>query len=174
MCRFLPDLGGGGYAVHARHRRPRRLLRNCSVRDDRRRSTGPGGRHLHAVRGDDGSVAGAIGGRRLADDVAEGAAERPEAAESDVEADIGDAAISLAQEEHGALHAPALEVAMRGLAEDGAEAADEVRLRDVRDRGDGADIERLGVGAIHRIPRAEEASVELLDVAAHAGTLRHR
>ena len=40
-------------------------------------------------------------------------------------------------------------------------------------RGDSADIERLGVGAIHRIAGAQEAPVQILDVTAHGATLRH-
>src|SRR5918912_1243655 len=71
----------------------------------------------------------AVGGRRIADDRLERAAERAEAREADVEADVADAAVGLAQEEHRALDAPPLEVAMRRLAEGGAEGPDEVRLR---------------------------------------------
>ena len=60
---------------------------------------------------------------------------------------------------------------MRRLAEDGAEAADEVRLGDVGDRGHGPDVERLGVGAVHGVAGAQQAPVEVLDFPAHAATL---
>src|ERR671937_2081881 len=66
--------------------------------------------------------------RRLSDDLREGPAERPQAGEADVEADLAHAAVGLAQEEHRPLHAPALQVAMRGLAEGRPEGPDEVRL----------------------------------------------
>src|SRR3954469_23774034 len=54
---------------------------------------------------------------RFADDRPERPAERPQAAEADVEADLGDAAIGLHEQEHRPLDAPALEVAVRRLAE---------------------------------------------------------
>ena len=38
----------------------------------------------------------------------------------------------------------------------------------------GANVERLGVGAVHRVAGAKEASVQILDVATHGTTLRHR
>src|SRR3954452_14178640 len=59
--------------------------------------------------------------RRAPDDLAERPAERPEAREADVEADLGDAAVGLAQQEHRPLDAPALQVAVRRLAERRAE-----------------------------------------------------
>src|SRR5690349_16910070 len=78
---------------------------------------------------------------RLADDVLERAAERPEAEEADVERDLRDAAVGLAQEEHRALDAAALQVAVRSLAERRLERADEVRLRHQRDAGGRRDVE---------------------------------
>ena len=63
---------------------------------------------------------------------------------------------------------------MRCLPEDRAELADEVRRRHMGHRGDGADIERLGIGPIHRVPGAQEAPVQILDVPAHGATLRHQ
>src|SRR5687768_8527730 len=65
---------------------------------------------------DDRPMAAAITGRRLADDLAEGPAECSQAREGDIEADVRDTPIALAQHEHGALHPPALQVAVRGLA----------------------------------------------------------
>src|SRR6266487_967575 len=84
----------------------------------------------------DGSEVGGpppIGGRRLADDVGEGPAERPEAREAHVEADLGHAAVGLPEHEHRALDPAALQVAMRRLAEGGAKGPDEVGLGDVSD-----------------------------------------
>jgi len=40
---------------------------------------------------------------------------------------------------------------------------------DLRDRGD---IERLGISAVHRVSRAEQPPVQILDLKAHAITLR--
>src|SRR3712207_5616494 len=59
----------------------------------------------------------AVGGRRGADDLAEDPAERAEAVEADLQADLGDAQVRLAKEEHRPLHATALQVSMRRLAE---------------------------------------------------------
>src|SRR3954454_24338008 len=73
--------------------------------------------HRKAVRDRQRHRAQPVLRRRLPDDRAEGPAERPEAGEAGVEADLGHAAVGLAQQEHRALHAPALEVAMRRLAE---------------------------------------------------------
>src|SRR6266480_2890457 len=84
--------------------------------------------HREACRRVDDRAAGAIVRRRHADDFAERPAEGAEAVEADVEADVGDAAPGLAQHEHRALDAPALQIAMRSLAERGAEGADEMSL----------------------------------------------
>ena len=35
-------------------------------------------------------------------------------------------------------------------------------------RRDGTNVERLGVGTVHRIARAEQAPVQILDLSAHA------
>src|SRR5215208_483491 len=112
--------------------------------------------------------AATIGRRRLTDDRPERPAEGAEAREADVEADLAHLALGLAQEEHRPLDPPALEVAVRGLAEGGAEDPDEVRLRDVRDPSQAGDVERLCVVAIHRIPRAQHAAIGLLDRPTHA------
>ena len=63
---------------------------------------------------------------------------------------------------------------MRGLPEDIAEAADEVRLGDVGDCRHRSDVEGLGVRAVHRVAGAKEASMQVLDITTHATTLRHR
>src|ERR671919_1004142 len=90
---------------------------------------------LHEA-GRDGSEVGGpppIGRRRLADDVGEGPAERAQAREAHVEADLGYAAVGLPEQEHRPLDPAALQVAMRRLAEGRTKYAYEVRLRDVCD-----------------------------------------
>ena len=155
---------------------PRWLLRNCSICAVAapRRHPRPRGRQLDAVGRDHRPVARAVVRRRLADDLAERAAEGAQAVEADVEADVGDAAVGLAQQEHRALDPPPLQVAVRRLPEDGAEAAAEVRLGDVGHRGDGANVERLGVGAVHGVAGAQQAPVQVLGFPAHRATLRTR
>src|SRR5687767_4462653 len=141
---------------------------------DPRRHARPRRRHLDAVGSRQRPVPQAIVRWRLADDLPEHAAEGPEAGEADVEADVGDAPVGLAQQEHRALHPPPLKVAVRRLSECGAEAADEVRLGDMGHRGHGADVERLGVGAVHRVAGTQQAPVQVLDLSAHGQTLRHQ
>src|SRR2546423_733132 len=116
----------------------------------------------------------AVVGRRLADDLPEHADEGPSACEADVEADVGDAAVGLAQQEHRAFHPPPLQVTVGRLPEDGPEAANEVRFGDVCHGGYRRDIERLGVSAVHRVTGAQQAPVQVLDFPAHGATLRHR
>src|SRR3984893_19150819 len=115
-----------------------------------------------------GDGAPAVGRRRFAHDLAEGAAERAQTGEADVETDLRYAAIGLAQQEHRPLHASALQVAMGCLAEGGAEGANEVRLRDQRDPREGRNIERLSVRAIHGVARTKQASIGLFNLATHA------
>src|SRR4051812_22393531 len=105
---------------------------------------------------------------RLPHDRLEGPAERAEAREADVEADLGHAALGLTEQEHGALDAAALQVAVRRLAERRAERADEVRLGDERDPRERSDVERLRVRAVHRVAGAKQPAVGLLGSAAHA------
>ena len=116
---------------------------------------------------DDGPVAGPIYGRCLTDDLAKGSTEGSEARESDVEADVGDAPVGLAQEEHRPLDPSALEVAMGRLAEDGPEAPAEMRGRDMGDRRDRRHVEWFRIRAVHRVAGAQEAAVEILGFAAH-------
>src|SRR6185369_5205818 len=49
-----------------------------------------------------------------------------------------------------------------------------MRFGEIRHRSHGADVERLGVGAVHRVAGAQQAPVHVLGVAAHGKTLRHR
>src|SRR3954447_3110275 len=114
-----------------------------------------------------GRAGAAVLAGRDADDRGEGAAERPEAGEADVEADVRDAVVGRAQQEHRPLDAAALEVAVRRLAERRSERADEVRLADVGDPRERGDVEGLRVRAVHRVAGAQQAAVLLLDGAAH-------
>ena len=56
---------------------------------------------------------------------------------------------------------------MRRLAERRPEGPDEVRLGGERDGGEGRDVERLRVGAVHRVTRAEQPAVGFFDGEAH-------
>ena len=60
------------------------------------------------------------------------------------------------------------------LAEDCSETADEMRLGDVGNRRDRADVEWLRISAVHRVARAQQAPVQIFGVPAHAATLRHQ
>src|SRR4051794_26703007 len=77
----------------------------------------------HHARGHVARAAGAgpprlaVGARRHPDHLGEGAAERAEAREAHLEADLGHGPPGLAQQRHGALQPAALQVAMRRLAE---------------------------------------------------------
>src|SRR5437764_14497318 len=109
----------------------------------------------------------AVCGRWVADDLLERPAEGAYAGEAHLEADLSDAPIGLAQEKHRPLDPSPLQVAVWCLPEGGAEGADEVRLRAVADPGQGANIQRLGEVAIHRLARAEHVAVRVLGRAAH-------
>ena len=63
---------------------------------------------------------------------------------------------------------------MRRLPEDGAEGADEMRLGDIGHCGHGADVERLGVGAVHGVAGAQQAPVQVFDLSAHGARLRRQ
>src|SRR4051812_28453377 len=82
-------------------------------------------REARGYGGDGAALAVRAGG--LADDVAEGPAERSEAREADVHADVRHRAVALPQQQHRALYPAALQVAVRRLAERGPEGADEMR-----------------------------------------------
>src|SRR5258705_12251161 len=71
---------------------------------------GPASRHWQRDSGV--AEAGAVGRRRLAHDGTERTAERAQAVEPHVEADLGHGALGLAQQLHGALDAAALQVAV--------------------------------------------------------------
>jgi hypothetical protein len=104
----------------------------------------------------------------LADDVAEGSAERPETGKADIEADVSHAAIAAAEQEHRSFDATALKIAMRRLAEGRPKGADEMCLRRMGDAGQLADIERLGIGQVHDVAGAEHPPVGFFDGTAHS------
>src|SRR5919202_405311 len=137
--------------------RARRFSKTARSRPGHREARWDGGhtRSIAVLRG------------RLPDDVPERAAERAQAAEADLEADVGDAPAGLAQQEHRALDPTALQIAMRRLAERGAEDADEVRLGHTRDRCQGGDVERVGKRPIHGVAGAQEPPIRVLDRAVH-------
>src|SRR5205814_10714951 len=109
----------------------------------------------------------AIGARGLADDIPKDPAERTQAAEADVEADVGHTAIGRPQQVHGALDPATPEIAVRGRVKGCPKGSDAVRLRYVSHPGEGGDVERLRVGSVHRIAGAQHPSVELLDRSTH-------
>lgn len=82
-------------------------------------------------------------------------------------ADVGDAVLALAQQEHRPLDPPTLQVAVRGLAESGPEGTAEVRRGHVRDPGQRGHVQRLRVVAIHGVPGAQQATVALLNGSTH-------
>ena len=94
-------------------------------------------------------------------------AERAEAVESDVEADLGHGTVGLAQQLHRTLHPAALQVAVRRLAKRRPELAAEVRRRDVRDARERRHVERLRKRTVHRVASPQHPAVALLDGARH-------
>src|SRR5713226_5112532 len=123
--------------------------------------------HREAARNrfDLGAIAVFAG--RDPDNVTKCAAEGAEAVEADIEADVGDASLGLAQLEHRALDPPALEVAVRCLAEGRTERPYEVGFGDARNLGEVGDVERVGVRTVDRVSCPQHAAIRLLDGAAH-------
>jgi hypothetical protein len=97
----------------------------------------------------------------------EGPAECAQAAETDVEANVRYAPIRGTQEKHRALHAPALEIAVRSLAERCAEGADEVGLGYFGNPRKVWNAERFGKCAIHGIPRPQHPAIALFHRSGH-------
>ena len=94
-------------------------------------------------------------------------AESTEACKADVEADVGDASIGFAQQEHRAFNAPPLKVAVRRLAKSGAKCSDEMCFRDEGEPGERGNVEWIGVRAVHRVACAEHTAVGLHDGSTH-------
>ena len=76
------------------------------------------------------------------------------------------------QQEHRALHAPALKIAMRRLAEGRPEGPDEMSLGHGRDLGEARDVKRLSISPVDRIASAQHAAIELLHGPSHPTMLR--
>src|SRR6266852_9375801 len=127
--------------------------------------SGPG--HDKARGGLNSLLASSVFGRRHADDIAKGPAESAKASEAGVEANVGHASVGLAQHEHRALDAPALEVAMRRLAEGRLEGPDEVGLGHARHLRKVGDVEGVRVRAVDRVACAQHSAIQLLHGAAH-------
>lgn len=125
------------------------------------------GSKLDAVGCHDRAMPRPIRARRLPDDLPKGSAKCPEAAEAYVEADVGHGAVTFAQQKHRTLDPAPLQIAVGRLPEDGAEASTEVGRRNVGHRRHCAHIERLGVGAVHRVTGTQQAPVELFGFATH-------
>jgi hypothetical protein len=92
-------------------------------------------------------------------------AECAQTAETDVEANVRYTSIRGTQEKHRTLNAPALEIAMRSLAERRAEGADEVRLGYLRNPRE------FRKRAIHGVPCAQHPAIALFYRPAHNITL---
>src|SRR5437879_12554943 len=109
----------------------------------------------------------AIVGRVHADDVAKGPAEGAETGEPDVEADVGDAAVGLAEQEHRALDSAAWKITRRRAAVSRPERAYVVGLRDAGHLSQRLDVQRLRIGPVDRVARAKHPAIELLDGPGH-------
>src|SRR5437762_2477363 len=129
----------------------------------------PAGRHEQ--RGALAREARAVLRGRLADDRAKRATEGAQAVEAHVEADLGDRTRGLAQQLHRTLHAAALQVAVRRLAERGAELAAEMRRGYVGDARERLHIERRGERAIDRVAGAKHATVAVLCCSRHPSSV---
>jgi hypothetical protein len=125
------------------------------------------GSKLDTVGRHDGAMPHPIGARRLPDDLLEGSAKCPEAAEAYVEADLGHGVVTLAQQKMLPIDPPPMQVAVGRLAEYAAEAATDVGGRNVGHRGHCAHVERRGVGAVHRVTGTQQAPIEFFGFTAH-------
>src|SRR5712692_143727 len=84
--------------------------------------------HDKARGGLNSFLASSVFAGRYVDDVTECPAERAQAREADLEADVRHASVGLTKHEHGALDPPSLKVAVRRLTERRAKGADEVGI----------------------------------------------
>src|ERR1700687_2622133 len=106
--------------------------------------------HREAGRHGKDQLAISVFSRSVADDFGEGPAEGTQAVEANVHANVRDASLGLSEQEHRALDAPALQVAVRRFAKGRLEGPDEVGLRNVCDFRQVCDVEWQGVRAVHR------------------------
>src|SRR4051794_23504384 len=112
----------------------------------------------HAARHADelAVVAGAVGGRRLAHELGEARAERPQRRAADLQADLRDREVAAPQQRLRALDAPRHQVRVGRLAVRRAELAGEVRARHQRLAGEGRHVERTRVLAVHQVACAAQ------------------
>jgi hypothetical protein len=115
-----------------------------------------------------------VGRRSLTHDLVEDPAECAQAGKSHIQANVGDTSVGRAQQEHRPLDTPSLEIAVWGFGKRGTEGPDEVCLGDPRDPGQGGDVERFGVIAIHCIARTEHPAIDVFDSAAQLISLLMR
>src|SRR4029077_13572973 len=104
---------------------------------------------------------------RFADEQVKGLAEGAKAREANVEADIGNASVGAAQQEERSLDAPALQIAVRCLAECPAKRPNEVSLGNVGDARERGNVKWLAIGEIHGVARTQQSPVRLLDCTGH-------
>jgi hypothetical protein len=107
--------------------------------------------HARARRG----VRGPIRSRRQNERPAEARRERPDAAQTDGEADVRDRAVGVPQQGRCALQPARREVLMRRLAERPAELAAEVRRREVSGASEHRHVERIAVAGVDQVLCAE-------------------
>jgi hypothetical protein len=109
----------------------------------------------------------AVARRRLSDCHPKHPAERAQATEAHVEADLCHRTVGLSQQLHRSLNAPALKVPVWGLAERGPELAAEVRRRYVGQLRQRGNVEALRERPIHRVAGTQHPPVAILDRARH-------
>src|ERR1700712_1163275 len=110
---------------------------------------------LHETRRNIGNrAAKPVRAGRFSGDLPECPAECGMTVEANLHADICDAAICFAEQEHRSLHTASLEVAVRILTERRLEGANEVSLGDDRDSRQCLDVERARPVPVHRVPGA--------------------
>ena len=127
------------------------------------------------ARGDERAVRGRrvgepVAGRRDAEPAGEAGRERAEALQADREADVRDRPVGHQQQRGRPLEPVREQVGMRRLAEDPAELAAEVGLREPGGRRHVVDRERLDVTRVHEVPGAQEVTRRWHEGVVHAIT----
>lgn len=89
------------------------------------------------------------------------AAERAQAAETNIEANVRHTPVRRPQQKHGAFHTPPLQVTVRSLAERSAKGPDKMCFRHLRNLRKEWNAKRLGKGAVHCISRAQHPPIAL-------------
>src|SRR5215218_1036002 len=111
--------------------------------------------------GDDGvgggrRSGGAVLGRRRPVHPLEAGGEGADSLETDLEADLGDGVVGVAEQRRRPLQAPGLQVDVGGLAEGAAELAAEVGLREPGGAGEILDLKRLVIARVGQVLGPEE------------------